>query len=152
MALKRSLFEGLGLNENQIQAVIDNHMETVDALKAKITDYETQLEAAKTTETERDNLKKQVEDLQKASGDASKVQKAFDDFKAEVAAKETNAKKTAALDGILKGIGITSESARKLILKGYDLNGIEMDDAGAIKTQADIEKAIKTDYADLIST
>lgn len=152
MALTRKLLKGLALNDETIDTIIEAHAETVDALKQRIADYEAKSGETESITKERDDWKKKYEALEKTSGDASKIKAEFDDYKKQVETKEANAKKTAALETVLKEIGITSESARKLFMRNYDLTGINLDESGAIANRVDIETTIKTEYGDLIST
>lgn len=169
MALTRTFLKALDIDADKIQQIIDAHAETVDALKEERDGYKAKAEEAASKQKELDSLKEtakkdkadydakvkelngQIEKLQKDGSDATKVQADFDAFKKQIADEKVNGEKNTALEAIIKGIGITSETARKLILKGYDLNTITLKD-GKIENQVDIEKALKTDYAELISS
>ena len=74
MALTRKLLKSLGLEEAQIETIIDAHTETVDGLKESLKTAQT--EAAK-VEGLTQQLNEANDKLSKA-GDAAKVQKAFD--------------------------------------------------------------------------
>ena len=169
MALTRSFLKGMDIDAEKIQSIIDAHTETVEALKEerdnwktkaekladteqKLTDATTAAEKAKTDyEKQISDLNAQVQKLTKESGDVAKVQADFDAFKQKVADEKANGEKSAALDDIIKGAGITSEAARKLILKGYDLSTVTMKD-GKIDNADALSESIKKDYADFIPT
>lgn len=169
MALTRKMCKALGIEEDKIDQIIEAHAETVDALKEERDSYKAKAEESADVVKERDDLKQQlekvkaenaetinglnaqIEKLTKAGGDAAKVQADFDAYKKQVEDEKTNGEKNNALDEIIKGVGITNEAARKLILKGYDLNSVVLED-GKVTNKADIEKAIKADYKDFIST
>lgn len=147
MALTRKLLKSLGLEEAQIETIIDAHTETVDGLKETIKTAQT--EAAKV-----EGLTKQLDDandkLAKA-GDAAKVQKEFDDFKAKVAGEKKAAKTAADVDALLKEAGIARDSFRAAVAKGFDSSQLTYADDGSISNRADLLTSIKADYADFLA-
>lgn len=169
MALTRKFLKALGVEDEKIDQIIEAHAETVDALKEERDGYKAKAEETADTQKELDTLKAekqkadsdhkaeidkltaQVKELEKQGKDVAKVQADFDAYKQQVEDEKTNGAKNNALDEIIKGVGITNEAARKLILKGYDLNNVVLED-GKVTNKSDIEKVIKTDYKDFITT
>lgn len=123
MAFTRKLLESMGLNEQQVSAVIDAHIEVVDALKQERDGYKAQAESIAELEKERDSLREQ---LSKA-GDAAKVQAEFDAYKAKVEADRVNAVKEQALRRALKEAGVQREEFIDLLMGKADLTVAEMD-------------------------
>lgn len=148
MALTRKLLKSLGLEDAAIDTIIDAHAETTEALKKERD--EAKAEAAKV-----DALTKQLneanEKLAKA-GDAAKVQKAFDDYKAEVEAEKKTAKTAADVQELLKEAGISRESFRTAVAKSFDAAKIAYADDGSISNRAELVQGIKTDFADFVAT
>lgn len=148
MALTRKLLKSLGLEEAQIETIIDAHTETVDGLKETLKTAQT--EAAKV-----EGLTQQLNDandkLAKA-GDAAKVQKEFDDFKAKVAGEKKAAKTAADVDALLKEAGIARDSFRAAVAKSFDHSKLTYAEDGSISNRAELVQDIKADYADFLST
>lgn len=148
MALTRNFLKTMGLTDEQISAIIENHTDTVEALKKERDDWKGKAETVETITRERDEA---LEKLSKA-GDAAKVQKDFDDYKAGVEKEKLNAKKLAALAAAFEAAGVKRESFRKAMLKGWDIDSVELDDEGKIKDADGINAAVQKDYADFIAT
>lgn len=146
MALTRNYLKSMGLTDEQVNAIIENHAETVEALKKERDGYKATAETVEQITKERDEVR---EKLDKA-GDAAKVQKEFDDYKAGIEAEKLTAQKRAAYEALLKDAGMARESARSLVLKTVDYAKIELDNDGKIKDADKHKDAIKADYADFI--
>ena len=148
MALTRKLLKGMGLTEEQVDTIIEAHTETVDGLKTDINKYKGDAEKLPTVQKELDDLK--------AAGDGGYKQKyedekkAFEDFKAAQAAKETKQAKEKAYAEFLKSVGV-SEKRIPAIMKVTDLDGIEMD-GDKFKDADKLTESVKTEWADFIET
>ena len=148
MALTRNFLKSMGLTDEQVNAIIENHTETVDALKKERDDWKGKAATVETLTHERDEA---LEKLSKA-GDVQKVQKEFDDYKAGIEKEKLNAKKIAALAAAFEAAGVKRESFRKAMLKGWDIDSVELDDEGKIKNADGITATVQKDYADFIAT
>lgn len=148
MALTRNMLKTMGLNEEQINAIIEGHTETVSALTKERDDFKSKADTLESVTKERDTYKAQAE----KAGDSAKVQKEFDDYKAGVEKDKLNAKKRKALDAAFKTAGVQRDTFRSSMLKAWDLDGVELDEKGAIKDVDGLNAAIKKDYADFIAT
>lgn len=69
-------------------------------------------------------------------------------FETETLTKAEREKKTAALTKLYKGAN-ASDSAIKLLIKGHNLDEIELDDKGEVKNGAELLKTAQADYTDL---
>ena len=148
MALTRKYLKSLGLTDDQIEGIIEEHTATVDGLKNTAAQYKTDAERLPVVEKELNDLKAAGDGGYKEKYEAEK--KAHADYKAEVEKKELNGRKTAALDAVLQKAGVSRESFRKQIIKGYDLATLEMDGDG-IKDADNFVESIKKEYADFTS-
>ena len=148
MALTRKLLKSLGLEEAQIETIIDAHTETVDGLKESLKTAQT--EAAKV-----EGLTRQLNDandkLAKA-GDAAKVQADFDAYKQEVEAEKKAAKTDADVRAILKDAGITRASFLDAVANSYDRSKLAYGEDGKITNRGELVTAAKTDYADFVAS
>ena len=135
--------------ENQLVAL---HLGVVDPLKDDVTRYKADAEKLPGVQKELDDLKAQGDGGYKAKYEAE--HKAFGDYKANVDAEKTTAAKEKALSDVLLKIGISEKriSSVARLAKGDGLlHKLELDDKGAIKDAAELEKSLKTDYGEYIT-
>lgn len=158
MALSKSMLRGYGLNEEQVQAIIDGHMESVTGLQDEVEKYKSQAETAQKKVTgvqkELDELKETVEkngdkNPYKVKYDALKEE--FDAFKADTEKKATKAVKEEAYRALLKDVGV-SEKRIAAVLKVSDIDGVELDKDGKIKGADKLKESIKEEWADFITS
>lgn len=150
MALTRSFLASKGIEASVIEEIITKHTETVSGLKDdldKANAYKAKAEKLDSVEKELNDLKAEVAKNGGKSYEALK--KEFDDYKAEVAKKETRSLKEAAYKEVLKDAGIPEKHWAK-ILKYSDVDEVELDDKGQLKTKSDILKSVKEEWSDHI--
>ncbi len=151
MAVTRNFLKGMGLTEEQVGAIIDEHVDTVNSLKADRDRYKA--EAEKLPE-----IQKRAEELEAKQGKPDewkekfeKEHKDFEAFKSAQTAKETRSAKEAAYTALLKEERI-SEKAYKLILNATKIDELELDaDGKTLKDANNLKEAIKADYADFVT-
>lgn len=156
MALTRKMLRAMGIEDEKADEIIEAHAETVDALKQKAAD------AGRGGE-EAEGLRKQVEqlkaDLAKAQekgdpdGFKSKYEEeheAFEDYKAQVAAKDADRTKRSLYRKLLAKAGVDPKRL-DAVMRVADLSKVEVKD-GAIQGADELEKGIKSDWADFIPT
>ena len=152
MALTRNFLKSMALTDEQVNAIIEAHAETVDGLKTRITEAQQAAQGIEAVTQERDQFKNELETLRKSSGDAVKVQAEFDAYKQQVEASQLAGKKRDALDALFKENGVQRDTFRAAMLKAWNLDTVELDENGAVKDPDSIANAIKTDYADFVAT
>lgn len=155
MALQRKFLEtllGEG-NDNKIDEIIEKHRETVDALKAE-------RDTAKETAGKVTQMQEELERLRKAvkdheddpyKGQYEEIKKQFDDYKKDVEAKATKAKKADAYKALLKEAKV-SEKRLDSILRVSAIDDIELDENGVVKDKENVLKKITEDWSDFIMT
>jgi predicted ribosome quality control (RQC) complex YloA/Tae2 family protein len=87
----------------------------------------------------------------KDSDEYKALKQSFDDYKAEVAAKETKAKKEAAYRAILKDANLSEKGIEKAI-KYAEWDKIELEADGKLKGASDHIKAVKEEWAEYVTT
>lgn len=87
----------------------------------------------------------------KDSEEYKALDKAFKDYKAEVAAKETKAAKEAAYRNILKDANLSEKGIEKAI-KYAEWDKIELETDGKLKGASDHIKAVKEEWAEYVTT
>lgn len=148
MALTRSMLKSMSLTEEQVNAIIEAHTETVNGLKTKITDLETAIEPLKEVAKERDSLKDQ---LAKA-GDSTQLRAEFDAYKQQVENEKREAAESADVLAICKEAGIARESFLRAVGREFDRSKIQRGEDGAIINRDALVEYVKKDFADFGST
>lgn len=162
MALTRKFLSAMGIEDDKAEQIINAHLETVNPLKQERDDYKEKTENAASIQKELDAAKAKLKEYEESGekdswkvkydsvvAEKKKVQKDFDDYKADVAAKELTAKKKEAYRALLKETGV-SDKRLDAVLKVTDLSGIELDEEGKIKDSDKKVESIKSEWADFI--
>lgn len=155
MALTRKFLTGMGLTAEQVDAIVDEHSNTVEALKEQRDNYKEDAEKLKKVQSDYDNLKKQVED---GTGDATqwkekyeKEHKAFDEYKKAEEHKAQVETIKEAYTKLLKDNGV-SDKFIPLIIKGTDFSTMKLDDNGNLDGVDKLTENIKSEYGGLVTT
>ena len=148
MALTRKMLKAMGIEDEKIDQIIEEHTESTDALKQQRDEYKAKAEAKATASTEPKPKDPEPGDGYKAKYDAEK--KAFEDYKASIAAEKAEADKRAKYRELIVKAGVDSKRVDS-VLKVSDLSEIKVKD-GAIEGADDLVESIKEDWADFIPT
>ena len=142
MALpKKQLKERLqnaGVSDEQIDEIckwiLDGHTESVEAVKEQletvnqnVNTLNTKIAEYETMTKERDSLKSEVEKLKASDDKAKAVQKEFDEYKAGIVKRDTDAAKRRAVTSALKSAGVQREEMVDLLIGKVDFDKVEMD-------------------------
>jgi len=145
MGLTRKFLAALGIESDKVDEIINAHAETVNGLKEEAENYKADAEKLATVQKELETLKKST-----AGKDYDKLAKEFEDYKAEIAAKETRAAKEKAYRDALKDSNLTDRGIEKAI-KFADWDKIELEDDGTLKGAKDHVKAAREEWAEYVS-
>ena len=153
MALTRRALKAMGIEDEKIDEIITMHTETVDGLKADVAKYKADAEALPDLQNQ---LERAQADLEAGKKDSWKVKyeaikEEFDGYKQEQTKKETRAAKEKAYRELLKQAGV-SEKRLDAVLRVSDVDGVELDEKGAIKDADKLKESIKSEWADFIQT
>lgn len=163
MALSRKYLQGMGLTEEQVNAIIEANEETINGLKDEIDKYKTASEKSSKdlakVQKELDTMKDEAENgkspykvkYEALKEEMGKLQKQYDDYKADVDAKETKLKKSDAYRKLLKETGV-SEKRIDAVLRVTDIDSLEFDEEGKLKNHDELVKSIKSEWSDFIAT
>lgn len=149
MSLTRKMLKAMGIEEEKIDQIIEAHSETVDSLKADRDNYKKDADQLKSVREELDELKAKGDDGWKDKHD--KLKGEFDDYKKDVAAKETQAAKEKAYRDILKDAGLSEKGIEKAI-KYAEWGKIELEADGKLKGASDHIKSVKEEWAEYVTT
>ena len=150
MALTRKYLKSIGLNEDQIEGVIEEHTSVTNDLKETIKTLQADADKLPTVQKELDDLKAAGDGDYKAKYEAEA--KAFKEYKRQVEAEKTAARDDADVLALCKEAGIARESSLRLIAKDFDRSKIKRGEDGKITNHDDLVSSIKTDYADFVGT
>ena len=158
MALSRKYLQGMGLTEEQVNAIIEANEETITGLKAEIEKYQTAGEAA---EKKLGKVQKELDDIKAEADKAAEknpykvkydaLKEEFNNYKADINAKATKASQEEAYSALLKECGVADKRI-KSVVRVADIDSIELDETGSIKDADALKKAIKEEWADFIPT
>lgn len=141
MALTRKMLEALQIPDAAIQTIIEEHT----AVTSKINDE------LKTANAQLAEAQKELGTYK--GGDWEKKytaeHEALEALKADIAAKDTKAKKEAALKAFYEGKKVKGNNL-KIAMRGTDLSAIELDDDGKIKDTKALDELLEGDFKGLI--
>lgn len=144
MALTRSMLTGMGLTEEQVNAIIEAHSETVNALKEQRDNYKSASERA-------DDLQKELETLK--SGDwqtkYNEVNKSFERYKKDVETKAKVAKTKELYVKLLKDTGV-GEQFIDSIIGVTDLAGMTISENGDLENKDNLVNDAKERWSGFI--
>ncbi len=148
MALSRKFLESMGLEQSKIDAIIEAHKSTADALSAA----NTELEGLR---TENATLKKSTADAATEKTRADKAEKDLADFKALVAANEKRGKIEGAYKKLAQAARI-DEKRLDTVVKWARAEGIldkaVLKEDGTLDGADDLTKALTSEWADFVTT
>lgn len=155
MAFTRKFLSALGIEADKVDEIINAHIEVVDGLKEERdgfkADAEKLADVQKKLDKANEKLAKQGEGETVLKEDFDKLQKEYDDYKADITAKETKRTKEHAVREFLKGVGV-SEKRIDSVMKVTNLDDFELDKDGKIKDAEKHTEKAKAEWADFIST
>lgn len=150
MALTVKMLKGLGLTDEQREAVLEEHARTVDEIKVERDRLKKDAEKLITVQKELDDLKAADDGgwEEKAKG----WEKKYTDLVAENKSKETRAAKEAAVKAYYEGKGITGDNLTIAMMgSGEAIEKLELD-GGKIKDAAALDALVGGTFAKLVST
>lgn len=153
MALTRKFLKALGLEDDKIEQIIEEHTTIADRMNAEIEKYKAEAEALPRVQRE---LEKAQADLEAGKKDSWKVKyeavkEEFEGYKSEQTKKETRSAKEKAYQELLKQAGV-SEKRLDAVLRVSDVDSVELDEKGTIKDADKLTESIKSEWADFIGT
>lgn len=159
MAFTRKYLASLGLESDKIEAIMEAHLEVVDGLKTAIAETSDRAQDYAKATAELEQVKKDLQAAQEKIAAAEKddykakyesEKAAHEKLQADIAAKETAAKKEAALTKAAKKEKYSADAIAMILDSKRDYAArIELDADGNATNIAEIMEAIKTDRPNL---
>lgn len=147
MAFTRSFLKSVGLTDDQITAVMDEHTTVTDGLKQQRDNYKAEAEKLP-------GVQKQLDDLKGGEDYRDKYEKehaAYEAYKTEVAKEAETAKVKAAYRKLLADEKI-SEKRLDAVLRLTDFDGMKLDKDGNLEGADKLREAIKKEWGEYITT
>lgn len=154
MALTRKALSAMGIEEAQVDQIIEMHADTVNGLKEERDSYKDDAAKYQDTKTELDALKAQIAkdgDTNPYKVKYEAIKEEFDEYKQNIATEKAKASKRSAYRDLLKEAGI-SEKRIDAVLRVSDYDGVELDEDGRIKDADKLTEDIKEEWSDFIVT
>lgn len=148
MALTRSMLKGMGLTEEQVGAIIDEHTSVTAALKDQIKDLKEDAEKLPTVQKELDKFKDADSEWKDKY---EKEHSAFEDYKKDVSAKETAANIRKAYRKLLEEAKLDNDYI-DTVMDATKFDGIELDSEGKLKDTDKLKEGITSKWAKFIQT
>lgn len=115
------------------------------------TRYKAKLEEIDTLKSEKQTAEDSATTAEKWKTKYEALKDEFNTYKSDQTAKETRSAKEKAYRELLKAAGIT-EKRIDSVIRVSDLDGLELDDKGAIKDADKLTESIRAEWADFIPT
>lgn len=143
MAVTRKLLKALGIEDEKADQILEAHTETVNEIREERDRYKAEAEQLPGVQQELAELKEAAEQNANNPYKAQyeNVKKQFDDYKAEVEAKQTKDAKTAAYRKLLVDAKV-SEKLIDSILKVTPVDDLELEESGQFKNAEELKKNI----------
>lgn len=155
MALTRSMLKGMGLTDEQVGAIIEEHTNVTDALKEQRDNYKKEADKLPGVEKELADLKKSVEnsgsDATKWEQKYNKEHESFEKYKADIAEKETSAKIKAAYKNLLSECKVGDKHIDS-ILRVTDFSDMKLGEDGKLEDADNLKEKINSDWSGFISS
>lgn len=132
--------------EKTAEEICSRHTADLDSIKEERDKYQKDAETLVSVQAELDKLKKDPYEVK-----YNALKEEYDQYKADIKAKETKEKTTEAYRELLKEAGV-SEKRREAVLKVSDLSKVKFDAQGAVEGKDALIQDIKTEWADFIAT
>ena len=150
MALTRAMLKGMGLTDEQVSAIIEEHTSVTSALKDQINEYKEKAEKLPAVEKELDDLKKDVSDND-WKGKYDKEHEDFEAYKTEISAKEEASKVKGAFKKLLAECKVGDKHVDS-ILRVTDFKDMKLKEDGTLENVDVLKEKINADWSGFIST
>lgn len=141
--MKRDFLRGLGLEEETVQKIVDEHHDTLRDLKNEAKQAETLKEQLEKANKELENRDKQITDLQKAKdGDNQELKDKLDQYKQENAQYQADMKELKLNNAIKLAVAKDANDANDVLLM-LDKSNLELQEDGNVKGLEDAVKALQ---------
>lgn len=150
MAFSRNWLKTMGLSDEQVQSIMEEHTSVTDALKAQRDKFETDAKNYKVEADKVPGLEKQISDAKSGDDFEAKYNKEhqdFEDYKKQIAAQEQTAKVKAAYRKLLLDEKI-NEKRVDSVLKLTDFSEMKLDKDGNLENLDALKETIGKEWGE----
>lgn len=153
MALTRAVLKGMGLAEEQVNVIIDEHVSTLDGLKSDRDKFKAESERIPDLEKEIEELKSKISsmDTDDWQGKYEKEHAEYEQYKIKVAEDQRISQCKVLYRNLLKENGV-GESHIDSIIKVTDFSNIKIDKSGNLVDADKHSENIKSEWAGFITS
>lgn len=153
MALTRGMLKGMGLTEEQVGAIIDEHVSAIDGLKAERDRYKAEAEELPTVKGELEDLKKSIDsnDTTEWQDKYEKEHAEFEQYKTQVAEEKRESECRGLYKALLVKTGV-GENHIDSILRVTDFSKIKINKDGGLSDESKLSEDIKSLYGGFITS
>lgn len=147
MAFTRTFLKTMNLTDEQISAIMEEHVAVTDALKKQRDDYK----------VEADKLPEALKELDAVKGGEDykakweSEHKSFEDYKAQIKAEADLNKVKAAYRKLLTDEKI-SDKRLDAVIRLTDFSGMQLDEDGNLENADQLREGIRSEWGDYIAT
>ena len=147
MALTRSMLKGMGLTDEQVGAIIEEHTNVTDSLKQQRDQYKEEADKLPKLEKELDDLKKDVDskDFDEWKKKYEQEHADFEKYKADVLEQENTNKVKLAYRKLLAECKV-GEKHIDSIMRVTDFKEMKLAEDGSLDDAEGLKKQITADY------
>lgn len=149
MALTRALLKGMGLTDEQVNAVIEEHTTVKDALKKQLTTLTEEKNALENINAENAELRAKLKEAEDFKQKYEDVNTRFENYKQDIANKETFANLKNAYKQLLEENHINDKQI-KSILEITKFDKLKLDKDGKLENIDELNKEINEKYSGFI--
>lgn len=147
MGLSRAFLKGMGLEDEKVTAIIEEHMAVVNAIKEERDAYKTNADKLSAVQEELDKLKKNGGDWEKKYTDEHA---AFDAYKKDIETKQALENVKSAYKKLLSDSKV-GEKHIDSILRVTDFSAMKLDKDGKLEGADKLTETIKNDWSGFIT-
>lgn len=145
--MTRNWLKTMGLTDEQVNAIMEEHTKTTDGLKAKLQKAEDDAKAYKEEADKIPELEKQIKDSGDLKAKYDKEHQDFEDYKAKIAKDEQTAKVKAAYRKLLLDEKI-NEKRVDAVIKLTDFSEMKLDKDGNLENLDTLKKTIGDEWGE----
>lgn len=154
MSITRKFLKGIGITDEQADAIIEAHTSVTERMQIEIDNLKKFEEDAKKlpeVQKELDKATKMVADYEDLNKKYEDEKSAFEAFKKDIDAKNSLAAVKDAYKALLKSARV-DDKRLDTIMKVTDFASLKLNKEGKFDNEKDLAEAIKTEWADFIVT
>lgn len=153
MALTRNMLKGMNLTDEQVGAIIDEHVATIDGLKADRDKYKADAEELPAVKAELEELKKSVDttDFEEWQRKYEKEHNDFEEYKAQVAEEKRESECKTLYKALLLENGV-GENHIDSIIRVTDFKDIKKGKDGKLENSDKLSESIKSEWSGFITS